>query len=206
MHGHEKSDPAVVGVKSANKDGRPSAERMERRACPRESGGGEREPATHAPGTELGKRDPGAGSREPATGLDPVGTPQGSGRRNGSPHSCITSTSIRCMAFHALKRDAAPGVDGLTWTDYEADLEPRLADLHGRVHRGAYRPQPSRRTDIPKADGRQRPLAIAALEDKACPRTRSGDRPRRDCHGAERDLRGGLPRVLVWVPTRAWPA
>ena len=70
------------------------------------------------------------------------------------------------MAFHALKRNAAPGVDGVTWTDYGADLEPRLADLHGRVHRGAYRPQPSRRTYIPKADGRQRPLAIAALEDK----------------------------------------
>jgi group II intron reverse transcriptase/maturase len=70
------------------------------------------------------------------------------------------------MAFYALKRNAAPGVDGLTWADYEADLEPRLADLHGRVHRGAYRPQPSRRTYIPKADGKQRPLAIAALEDK----------------------------------------
>ena len=70
------------------------------------------------------------------------------------------------MAFHALKRDAAPGVDGVTWTDYEADLEPRLAELHGRVHRGGYRPQPSRRAYIPKADGRQRPLAIAALEDK----------------------------------------
>ncbi|MGH8256392.1 MAG: group II intron reverse transcriptase/maturase, partial [Steroidobacteraceae bacterium] len=52
------------------------------------------------------------------------------------------------------------------WEDYEADLEPRLADLHGRVQRGAYRPQPSRRTYIPKADGKQRPLAIAALEDK----------------------------------------
>jgi RNA-directed DNA polymerase len=66
----------------------------------------------------------------------------------------------------AGKRKAAPGVDGVTWQDYEAQLEPRLADLHGRVHRGAYRPQPSRRTYIPKADGRQRPLAVAALEDK----------------------------------------
>ena len=73
-------------------------------------------------------------------------------------------------AFHSLKRDAAPGVDGLTWQDYEADLEPRLADLHDRVHREAYRPQPSRRTYIPKADGRQQPLAVASLEDKACPR------------------------------------
>ena len=69
-------------------------------------------------------------------------------------------------AFYALKRKAAPGVDGVTWQDYEADLELRLEDLHGRVHRGAYRPQPSRRTYIPKADGKQRPLAIAALEDK----------------------------------------
>ncbi len=70
------------------------------------------------------------------------------------------------VAYYALKRRAAPGMDGMTWQDYEADLELRLEDLHGRVHRGAYRPQPSRRTYIPKADGRQRPLAIAALEDK----------------------------------------
>ena len=69
-------------------------------------------------------------------------------------------------AFYALKRKAAPGVDGMTWTDYEAELEPRLAALHDRVHRGSYRPLPSRRTYIPKADGRQRPLAVAALEDK----------------------------------------
>src|SRR6516162_8884549 len=69
-------------------------------------------------------------------------------------------------AFYALKRKAAPGVDGMMWADYEADLEPRLEDLHGRVHRGAYRSRPSRRTYIPKADGKQRPLAIAALEDK----------------------------------------
>ena len=70
------------------------------------------------------------------------------------------------LAFYALKRKAAPGVDGVRWDDYEAELEPRLADLHGRIHRGAYRPQPSRRVYIPKADGRERPLAIAALEDK----------------------------------------
>src|SRR5271165_4629305 len=70
------------------------------------------------------------------------------------------------IAFLALKRDAAPGADGQTWRDYEADLEPRLEALHERVQRGAYRPQPSRRTYIPKADGKQRPLAIAALEDK----------------------------------------
>src|SRR5436190_6669304 len=70
------------------------------------------------------------------------------------------------MAFFALKRDAAPGVDGLTWRTYEADLDRNLTDLHERVHRGAYRALPSRRTYIPKADGKQRPLAVAALEDK----------------------------------------
>jgi group II intron reverse transcriptase/maturase len=69
-------------------------------------------------------------------------------------------------AFLALKRDAAPGVDELTWRTYAADFERNLTDLHARVHRGAYRALPSRRTYIPKADGRQRPLAVAALEDK----------------------------------------
>jgi group II intron reverse transcriptase/maturase len=69
-------------------------------------------------------------------------------------------------SFFALKRKAAPGVDGVTWQEYETGLEDRLVDLHSRVHRGAYRAQPSRRVYIPKADGRQRPLGIAALEDK----------------------------------------
>ena len=69
-------------------------------------------------------------------------------------------------AFFALKREAAPGVDGMTWQGYEADLDRKIDDLWDRVHRGAYRAQPSRRRYIPKPDGRQRPLAVAALEDK----------------------------------------
>ncbi|WP_374189147.1 reverse transcriptase domain-containing protein [Rhizobium rhizogenes] len=69
-------------------------------------------------------------------------------------------------AFYALKRNAAPGVDGQTWRTYEADLDQRIVDLHSRVQRGVYRALPSRRTYIPKPDGRQRPIAIAALEDK----------------------------------------
>jgi group II intron reverse transcriptase/maturase len=68
--------------------------------------------------------------------------------------------------FFALKKHAAPGMDGMRWQDYEQDLKANLEDLHARVHRGAYRPQPSRRVHIPKPDGRQRPLAIASLEDK----------------------------------------
>ena len=69
-------------------------------------------------------------------------------------------------AFGELKQNAAPGVDGLRCRDYEADLERNLEDLHSRVHRGAYRALPSRRVYIPKPDGRQRPLAVVALEDK----------------------------------------
>jgi len=69
-------------------------------------------------------------------------------------------------SFHGLKREAATGVDGVTWKEYETGLAERLRDLHGRVHRGAYRAQPSRRVYIPKTDGRQRPIGIAALEDK----------------------------------------
>src|SRR5467141_3387313 len=69
-------------------------------------------------------------------------------------------------SFYALKRDATPGVDGVTWTEYETGLGERLKDLHSRVHRGTYRAQPSKRAYIPKADGRKRPLGIAALEDK----------------------------------------
>jgi RNA-directed DNA polymerase len=69
-------------------------------------------------------------------------------------------------SYYALKRQAAPGVDGVTWQQYGEGVEERLQDLHQRIHRGAYRARPSRRTYIPKADGRQRPLGIAALEDK----------------------------------------
>jgi group II intron reverse transcriptase/maturase len=69
-------------------------------------------------------------------------------------------------AFFNLKRTAAVGVDGVTWQEYERNLEANIADLHGRIHRGAYRAQPSRRVWIPKPDGRQRPLGIASLEDK----------------------------------------
>jgi group II intron reverse transcriptase/maturase len=76
------------------------------------------------------------------------------------------STAHLEQAFLELKEDAAAGVDGLTWRDYEAGLERKLEDLHARVHRGAYRALPSRRVYIPKPDGRQRPLAVAALEDK----------------------------------------
>jgi RNA-directed DNA polymerase len=69
-------------------------------------------------------------------------------------------------SFDILRKQAAPGVDGVTWRDYKEGLEERLHALHGKIHGGTYRAKPSKRTYIPKSDGRQRPLGIAALEDK----------------------------------------
>lgn len=77
----------------------------------------------------------------------------------------VTPELLRA-SFYQLKKNAAPGVDGVTWKEYETGLAERLERLHGRVHRGAYRAQPSKRRWIPKANGKLRPLGIAALEDK----------------------------------------
>jgi group II intron reverse transcriptase/maturase len=78
---------------------------------------------------------------------------------------CVTVDRLK-DAFSSLKREATPGVDGATWQGYKQDQEARLTGLHEQVHRGTYRALPSRRRYIPKPDGRQRPLGIAALEDK----------------------------------------
>ena len=77
----------------------------------------------------------------------------------------VTPELLR-TSFYSLKRKAAPGIDGVTWKEYENGLTERLERLHGRIHRGAYRAQPSIRRWIPKANGKLRPLGIAALEDK----------------------------------------
>jgi RNA-directed DNA polymerase len=113
------------------------------------------------------------------------------------------SVDLLETAFLELRKTAAPGIDGVTWQDYEADLEGNLADLHDRVQSGAHRATPSRRVSIPKPDGGRRPLAVAALEDKACPRARPEDCPARRGSGAERHLRGRLPRVQLRLSARA---
>ena len=77
---------------------------------------------------------------------------------------------LLAWAYHRLKPKAAPGVDGVTWDEYAASLDANISDLHRRVIRGGYRAKPSRRRYIPKPDGRQRPLGIAALEDKVVQR------------------------------------
>jgi group II intron reverse transcriptase/maturase len=119
-------------------------------------------------------------------------------------------------AFYALKRKAAPGVDGLKWEDYEAELEDNLQDLHARVHRGAYRALPVRRRYISKPGGKQRPLGIAALEDKIVQRAvvtvlnaiyeedfvgfSYGFRPRRGQHDALDALAVGICNTPVnWI-------
>ena len=119
-------------------------------------------------------------------------------------------------AYWALAPKAAPGVDGVTWRDYGQDLEENLRDLHARVHRGAYRARPSRRVFIPKPDGRQRPLGVAAVEDKILQRAvvevlnafyeedflgfSYGFRPGRSPHHALDALATGIYRKRVnWV-------
>ena len=76
-------------------------------------------------------------------------------------------TAMLRTAFYVMKRDAAPGVDGMTWETYERDLDLRIEELHTRVRSGAYRALPSRRSYIPKEDGSKRPLAVMALADAA---------------------------------------
>src|SRR6476469_1246978 len=117
-----------------------------------------------------------AGQRSTRRAQDRVSVSQALGRvrraarhRRGERFTALfhhLSPGLLREAFLALRRDAAPGVDGLTWRTYEADLDRRIEALHERVHRGAYRALPSRRTYIPKAEGKRRPLAVAALEDK----------------------------------------
>ena len=119
-------------------------------------------------------------------------------------------------SFYAMKRKAAPGVDQVTWEQYLEGLESNLENLHGRLHRGAYRAKPTRRVFIPKADGRQRPLGIAALEDKIVQRAVAevlnavyeedfvgfsyGFRPGRNQHDALDALAVGILRKKVsWV-------
>ena len=153
-HGLEKSDLAVVAMKPANNAGPPAAEWVEPRAG---TEGNADQPRT--------RRTQSIGSV--SQGLERVR--QAARQRKKQTFTAllhhVTVDALR-DAFLALKRRAAPGVDGVTWQDYEAGLEAHLRSLHSRVHRGTYRALPVRRRFIPKPDGRQRPLGIAALEDK----------------------------------------
>ena len=204
MNGREKSDSAIRAMKPANKAGQPAAEWAEQRAGTKGNTG---HPHTH--------RAQNRASVPP--GLDRVR--QAARQRKRERFTALlhhVSIDLLRESFYALKRKAAPGVDGQTWKDYEAELEDNLQDLHARVQRGTYRPLPVRRRYIPKPDGRQRPLGIAALEDKIVQRAvvtvlnaiyeedfvgfSYGFRPRRSQHNALDALAVGISNTPVnWI-------
>ena len=164
MHGPEKSDPAIVAGKPANNAGQRAAEPT----------------AAEPNAAELA--EPRAGTKgnadQQSTCLTQswISVSQALDRirkvaRERKKERFTTlfhhiNTELLEEAFYELEDNASPGVDRLTWKDYEANLGRNIEDLHDRVQRGAYRALPSRRVYIPKPDGRQRPLAVAALEDK----------------------------------------
>src|SRR5258708_25497267 len=143
MNDPEKSDSGIVAVKPTNTAGQPATELVEPRPGTKGNAGQQRTHRTQSrvrvtQALDRIRKAARQRKREPCTAL---------------LHH-INVDDLR-TAFYALKRKAAAGVDGMTWGDYEADLEPRLTDLHARVQRGAYRPQPSARTYIPTTNGTQ---------------------------------------------------
>jgi len=157
------------------------------------------------------------GRRRVSHGLDRVW--QAAKERKEEPFTALlhhVDVELLRSAYGWLRKEASPGVDGVTWDTYGEGLEPRLVDLHDRIHRGAYRARPSRRVYIPKPDGRERPLGIAALEDKIVQRAlvevlnavweedflgfSHGFRPGRGQHDALDALAVGIGRRRVnWI-------
>jgi RNA-directed DNA polymerase len=204
MYDHEKSDPAIVAVKPTNKAGQPAAELVEPRA------GAEGNVSQQSTGRAQHR-----GTVSQALKRIRQAARQ---RKKEKFTTLLHHVSIDHLeeAFFELKENAAPGVDGLTCRDYEHHLEGNLEDLHARVHRGTYRALPSRRVYIPKPDGRQRPIAVAALEDKIVQRATAavlsaiyeedflgfsyGFRPGRSTHDAMDALLVGITSTKVnWI-------
>jgi RNA-directed DNA polymerase len=154
MYAGGESDGCVVPTKCPNNGGQLPAEGMEGRQPTKENIGQATAPRTQSR----------IGGLSDLHGVRKAARKDKRTRFTALLHH-VTVNLLR-ESFYALKRRAAPGVDGVSWQEYETDLDEKLADLHGRIHRGTYRAQPSKRAYIPKADGRQRPLGIAALEDK----------------------------------------
>src|ERR1022692_2758960 len=154
MHEPEKSHSVVVAAKPTNKAERSVAEPVEPRTGTKENGG-----------QQSTRR---AQDRESVSqALERVR--QAARQRKKESFTSLlhhVDTAMLRTAFYAMKRDAAPGVDGMTWETYERDLDRRIEELYARVKSGACRALPSRRGNIPKEDGSKRPLAVMALEDK----------------------------------------
>jgi RNA-directed DNA polymerase len=204
-HGGEESDRGIVPVNQPNKEAkRSSAEAGEGRLRTKENiGQPHTSPAQNGQGVSQGLDGVRRVARE---------------RKQERFTTLLHHLNVQLLreSFYALKRGAAPGVDGMRWKEYEEGLADRITDLHSRIHRGAYRAQPSRRVYIPKADGRQRPLGIASLEDKIVQQAvvtilnqiyevdfrgfSYGFRPGRDPHQALDALNVGITRRKVnWI-------
>src|ERR1700675_4367824 len=154
MHGPEKSDSPIVPMNPANKTGRPVAELVEGRGGAVGNAGLQSTVRTQSRAAVSQAQ---ARIREAVTR-----------NRQDKLTALLHHINIDVLraSFFGLKKTAAPGVDEMTWIEYAEQLEANLRDLHSRVHTGAYRALPSLRKYIPKADGRQCPLGIAAMEDK----------------------------------------
>src|SRR6202790_1497762 len=204
MHGRGKSNEAIVAVKPANEAERSAAELVEPRA----------EAEGNAGQHSTCQTQRWASVSQALERIRQIAKERKKERFTALFHHI--SIDLLDEVFFELKENAAPGVDGLTWRDYEADLERNLEDLHSRLHRGAYRALPSRRVYIPKPDGGQRPLAVAALEDKIVQRATAavlnaiyegdflgfsyGFRPGRGAHDAMAALVVGIERTRVnWI-------
>ena len=204
MHGRGKSDSAIVAVKPTNKAERSAAEPVEPRAGTKGNAG---QQSTCRAQSRVSVSQALERIRQAAKA-----------RKKEKFTSLFHHISIALLAeaFSELKEDAAPGIDGLTWREYGLNLERNLEDLHARIHRGAYQALPSRRVYIPKPDGRQRPLAVAALEDKIVQRATAavlnaiyeedflgisyGFRPERSQHDALDALMVGISTKKVnWI-------
>src|SRR5258708_27424927 len=146
MHEPEKSDPSTVATKPANNPEGLGAESVERR-----------EGAEGNTSKDRMRRTPSRVNM--FSGLERV-RERAKAEKKERFTALLHHVDVDLLrtSYSRLKRDAAPGVDGITWGQYEQSLEGNLVDVHARVHRGAYRAQPSRRKFIPKADGRERPL------------------------------------------------
>ncbi len=204
MYADEKSDEGVVPEKRPNKGGMPPAEAVEGRTSPKGNGG-----RTAAVRTQ---------SRAAASnGL--VAVRQAARQSREARFTALLhhiTIELLEQSYFALKRNSAPGIDGVTWQAYGENLAEKLTELHARIHRGGYRARPARRTYIPKPDGSQRPLSILCLEDKIVQQAVAfvleaiyeadfvgfsyGFRPGRGQHDALDALHAGIYRRRVnWV-------
>ncbi len=204
MHADEKSDEDVVPEKQPNKEGASSAEAVEGRASPKGNGG----------------RTAAVRTQSWVTASNGLAAVRQAARESKEVRftALLHHLTVELLeeSYFALKRNSAPGIDGVRWQTYGENLEEKLTELHNRIHRGGYRARPARRSYIPKPDGTQRPLSILCLEDKIVQQAvvlvleaiyeadflgfSYGFRPGRNQHDALDALHAGIYRRRVnWV-------